>query len=309
MSLIDRVARTVVDTTTRSIALATELGVVAVRGAVSVVPDDLVDQVRRALAEPLQALLDVPGVVQDTPGRALPRQALDTANVMRALVGPEAPDATDAQLVRRRFDELIERSAQVDDDAGLPAFLEVVAQLTPDEARILRLLDDQGPVPVVDLEAVSIVGRGTRSVLARQTMVGDRAGCAHPEEVDTYLANLARLGIVAFRDEEIEGHPDYQLVMGTEAYRAASRRYRDDRLWRARGRRGSLRLTPFGARFLAVCTGQAPASRLDTDRTTTARPRTAAPAGPATGPTTGLEDDGPAVSVRAGRRAPSERLP
>ena len=269
MTLFDRVTRTVADTTARGLALATEVSAIAVRGALGAVPPEVVEQLRRALAEPLQALLDIPGVVQETTGLPIPRQALDTANVMRTLVAPDAEDATDAELVRRRFDELIERSTHVGDDAGLPAFLEVVAQLTPDEARILRWLGDTGPAPVVDLEAVSIVGRGSRTVLPRQTMVADRAGCAHPEDVDTYLANLERLGIVEFRDEDLEGHDDYQLVVGTAAYRDAARQYRDDRLWRARGQRRSVHLTPFGRRFLAICTGRPPTPPAPDGRTTT----------------------------------------
>ncbi len=272
MTLFDRLTRTVTETTAKGLALATEVSVVAVRGALGVVPPEVVEQLRRSLAEPLQALLDIPGVVQQTTGLPIPRQALDTANVMRTLVAPDVDDASDAELVRRRFEELIERSTRVGEDAGLPAFLEVVAQLTPDEARILRLLGDTGPAPVVDLEAVSIVGRGTRTVLPRQSMVAERAGCAHPEDVDTYLANLERLGIVAYRDDELEGHEDYQLIIGTEAYRTAARAYRDDRMWRARGQRRSLHLTAFGHRFLGVCTGRPPTpSRPDGRTTTSAR--------------------------------------
>ena len=269
MTLFDRLTRTVADATARSLALATEVSTMAVRGALGAVPPEVVEQLRQALAEPLQVLLDIPGVVQETTGLPIPRQALDTANVMRTLVAPDAEDASDSELVRRRFDELLERSTQVGDDAGLPAFLEVVAQLTPDEARILRLLGDTGPAPVIDLEAVSIVGRGSRTLLARQTMVADRAGCSHPEDVDTYLANLARLGIVEFTDDDLEGHDDYQLIVGTEAYRTAARRYRDDRLWRARGQRGAVRLTAFGQRFLSVCTGRPPATPPPDARTTT----------------------------------------
>ena len=269
MTLLDRLTRTVTDTTARGLALATEVSVVAVRGALGVVPPEVVEQLRRSLAEPLQALLDIPGVVQETTGLPIPRQALDTAHVMRTLVAPDVDDATDAELVRRRFDELIERSTRVGEDAGLPAFLEVVAQLTPDEARILRLLGDTGPAPVVDLEAVSIVGRGTRTVLPRQTMVAERAGCAHPDDADTYLANLERLGIVEYRDDELEGDEDYQLIIGTQAYRAAARAYRDDRLWRARGQRRSLHLTAFGRRFLTICTGRPPSPSPSHRRTTT----------------------------------------
>ena len=65
------------------------------------------EQLRQALAEPLQVLLDIPGVVQETTGLPIPRQALDTANVMRNLVAPDVEDASDADLVRRRFDELL----------------------------------------------------------------------------------------------------------------------------------------------------------------------------------------------------------
>lgn len=269
MTLFDRLTRTVADTTAKGLSLATEVSAIAVRGALGAVPPEVVEQLRRSVAEPLQALLDIPGVVRETTGLPIPRQALDTANVMRTLVAPDAEDASDAELVRRRFDELIERSTHVGDDAGLPAFLEVVAQLTPDEARILRLLGDTGPAPVVDLEAISIVGRGTRTVLPRQAIVADRAGCAHPEDADTYLANLERLGLLEYRDDELEGHDDYQLIIGTEPYRAAARAYRDDRLWRARGQRRSLHLTPFGSRFLGVCTGRPPAPPRPDARTTT----------------------------------------
>lgn len=296
MSLFERVTRTVIETTARGIALATDASTIALRGAAAVMPPEVVDQVRRAIAEPLQALLDIPGAVQQTTGLPIPRQALDTANVMRTLVAPDADDATDADLVRRRFDELIERSTHVGDDAGLPAFLEVVAQLTPDEARILRLLADEGPAPAVDLEAVSLVGRGSRTVLAHQTMVADRAGCIAPEEVATYLANLQRLGIVEHRDDELEGHADYQLIVGTPDYRAAARRYREDRLWRARARRGSLHLSAFGTHFVAVCMGR-PADTVLPVGSTSARSRPTPPssedeAGVAPSPTT-VRTDGP----------------
>lgn len=257
MSLFGRVTRMSLEATARGVALATEVSGLALRSVGSTVPPELLERLRHALAEPLEALLDLPETVHTTTGLPVPRPAMDTANVMRTLLAPDE-DATDADLVRRRFSDLLDRSTRVDDDAGLPAFLEVVAQLTPDEARLLRWLSDHGPAPVVDLEAVSLVGRGTRSVLTGQTIVGDRAGCARPENVDVYLANLERLGIVEFTDEALDDHPDYQLVEGTEAYRAHARRYREDRLWRPRARHRSLRLTPFGVRFLAIC--GAPAS-------------------------------------------------
>jgi hypothetical protein len=262
MSLFDRVLRTAIDTTARGIALATEVSGIAMRGAVGAISPEVAEQLRRALAEPLNALFEIPGAVHQTTGLPIPQQALDTANVFRALVAPDVEDATDGELVRRR-----------NDDPGMPAFLEIVTQLTPDEARILRHLADTGPAPVMDLEAVSLVGRGTRLLLAHQTMAAERAGCATPAQVDAYLANLVRLGILEYRDEELEGHHDYQLIVGTEPYRAAARRYREDRLWRARGRRGSIHFTTFGVQFVTTGLGRPPAQPGPTQTGTSARSR------------------------------------
>lgn len=276
MSLLGRVAQLSVEATARSVALATEVSGLALRGVSSSLPPELLERLRSTLAQPLEALLDLPEAVHTTTGLPVPRQALDTANVMRTLVAPDE-DASDADLVRRRFTDLLDRSTRVDDDAGLPAFLEVVAQLTPDEARILRWLSDRGPAPVVDLEAVSLVGRGTREVLTGQTLVAERAGCAAPEDVDVYLANLERLGILEFTGDDLGDHPDYQLVEGTATFRAAARQYREDRLWRPRSRYGRLQLTAFGRRFLAVCGAPtSPDARLrDRPDTTSARGRDA----------------------------------
>jgi hypothetical protein len=242
------------DLTSRSVTTLTRLGTDVVRNVVTlpppVTPHGLAAW-REATATYLRELLDIPEALTDG---HLPPQAVDAVNVMRTLMAPEvASDVDDGTLVRERFQRLLERSIDVQDDPGEPAFLDVVAQLTPDEARIVRYLARQAPVAVMDLFAVSLVGRGSRLVLPKQSMVAERAGCVHPEHGDAYLQNLVRLGLIAFTHDEIDDEAEYQLIEGATAYANAGRRLRQDRTVRPKGRRGSIVLTAFGHRFVAIC--------------------------------------------------------
>lgn len=250
------IVKTWFDLTAKSVETVTRLGTDVARTVTSlplpVTPDGLAAW-RHATAAYLRDLLEIPEAM--TNGH-LPPQALDAVNVMRTLVAADPDqDLDDAELVRRRFQELLQRSQDVSDDPGEPAFLDVVAQLTPDEARIVRYIAREEPLPVMDLYAVSVVGRGSRLVLAKQSMVPQRAGCAHPDRGDAYMQNLLRLGLIDFTPNEVDDETEYQLIQGATAYAAATREMRHDRTVRPRARRGSIVLTPFGRRFVDVCLG------------------------------------------------------
>ena len=57
------------------------------------------------------------------------------------------------------------------DDAH-PAYARILAELAPDEARILRLLATEGSQPAVDVRAASLIGVGSQLVGAGLTMIG-----------------------------------------------------------------------------------------------------------------------------------------
>jgi hypothetical protein len=83
-----------------------------------------------------------------------------------------------------------------------PSFAEIIRQLTPDEARVVRLLYTTGGVDV----------SGTWDDLSDRirVMVGEAAGCEHPELIEVYLGNLHRIGFyfgLRMRNQQ-SGHPD-----------------------------------------------------------------------------------------------------
>ena len=155
----------------------------------------------------------------------------------------EAGPAARASL-RERGEELLRRSADVhDDQESHPAYLGILEQLAPDEARILRLLATRGPQAAVDVRAG--LPLASHLVAPGLTMIGAEAGCRYPDRVHPYLNNLNRLGLVWFSRETLEDPLPYQVLEAqpevTEAMSAAGRL--------GRTVRRSINLTPFGEDF------------------------------------------------------------
>lgn len=158
-------------------------------------------------------------------------------------------EPADVEELRRRGAELLRKSADVNYDVEAhPAYVRILASLTPDEARILRVLDDDGPQPAVDVRSVSAVPNNSELVEAGLTMIGELAGCRHVERTQQYLNNLFRLGLVWFSSESLRDPGAYQVL---EAQPDVTRAM--DRTKRAKTVRRSIHLTPFGTDFVATC--------------------------------------------------------
>ncbi len=167
-----------------------------------------------------------------------------------------APDATEAEWeearksLRERGEELLRRSADVNFNEGAhPAYMRILEDLAPDEARILRLLVEQGPQPSVDVRSGLLPLKSTSELVAAGlNMIGPEAGCRHLDDVPAYLNNLFRLGLIWFSSEPLpdplryqvlEAQPDVDAAMGAAGHTRTVRR--------------SIHLTPFGRDFCELC--------------------------------------------------------
>ena len=92
-----------------------------------------------------------------------------------------------------------------------PAYERILGELTPDEARILRFLSNEGPQPTVDVRTNRPLGIGSELIEAGLSMIGRQAGVRHMARTNAYLNNLFRLGLVWFSREEVEPSR-YQVV-------------------------------------------------------------------------------------------------
>ncbi|HEY1237563.1 MAG TPA: DUF4393 domain-containing protein [Solirubrobacterales bacterium] len=152
--------------------------------------------------------------------------------------------------LRERGAELLRRSADVNlEEDSHPAYTRILEDLAPDEARILRLLYDEGAQPSVDVRSGVLPLQSTSELVAAGlNMIGQEAGCRHLDDVPAYLNNLFRLGLIWFSRERLpemrgyqvlEAQPEVAEALGSVAHTRTVRR--------------SINLTPFGRDFCELC--------------------------------------------------------
>jgi hypothetical protein len=166
---------------------------------------------------------------------------------------PEWRDTTSAAALRRRGEELLRLSADVNyEEDSHPAYARILDVMAPDEARILRLLMERGAQPSVDVRSGGPLGVGvvaTEMVAPGLNMIGAEAGCRHVDRVPAYLNNLYRLGLIWFSREQVGDHLRYQVLEAQPEVVGAL----DEAGRGARTTRRSIHLTPFGADFCDLC--------------------------------------------------------
>lgn len=164
-----------------------------------------------------------------------------------------------ARELRARGADLLYDAADVwyEDDAH-PAYVRILDELSPDEARILRLFSAEGPQPALDVRTHRPLGVGSELVSGGLSMIGLQAGVRHPERTRAHLNNLHRLGLVWFSHEEVADPGRYQVVeVQPDVLEVLKRAGRSPRIVRR-----SIHLTPFGEDFCDVClpVGETPES-------------------------------------------------
>jgi len=94
-----------------------------------------------------------------------------------------------------------------------PAFVEIIRQLTPDEARVIEVFVNQGALPLISVNAYSDDGNTLIAVLRHFSLIGKQANCVCPELIPSYLDNLSRLGIVEILSGRLQTPGIYESLM------------------------------------------------------------------------------------------------
>lgn len=250
LSAVPGVARVAAATGVRAVSWSLTAGIAATRAVV-----------RRSMSgeSPATVMQNLAVDLRSTAWRALGVE--DTADDHGVPESIAPINATTDEL-RMRGDDLLRRSNDVHiaEDTH-PAYARILAELTPDEARILRYLYLNGPQPSVDVRTNRPLGIGSELVGSGLNMIAEHAGCRNLERIPQYLTNLGRLGLIEFSKDQVTNPQRYQLVEAqpkvTEAVKKAGR-------W-ARTIRRSIHLNTFGEDFCRACLpvhGAPPAGQL-----------------------------------------------
>jgi hypothetical protein len=77
-----------------------------------------------------------------------------------------------------------------------PGFVDMIKNMSPDEARIMKFLATSGSQPLVNVKATQKEGGGFQIVHRHLSLIGIKAQCDHVPLAATYLDNLVRLGLI-----------------------------------------------------------------------------------------------------------------
>lgn len=80
-----------------------------------------------------------------------------------------------------------------------PGFVEIIKQLSPDEAKILKYINSHKTIPTITLRYENDDGGGI-DIINNFSDIGEKSGCEIPQDIAKYFDNLVRLGLIISAD-------------------------------------------------------------------------------------------------------------
>lgn len=139
-------------------------------------------------------------------------------------------------------------------DGAHPSFAEVIRQLSPDEAKIIKALPPFGLYePVLDVDIVIPGKSGKMTHYGNASVIGHEAKCQSPKNTPLYISNLCRLGVAEMPACSLVDEARYDKIFLSSAYREIIEGI--PKAYQIETSRKCFGLTGYGAKFREVCMG------------------------------------------------------
>ena len=136
-----------------------------------------------------------------------------------------------------------------------PAFVEIIKQLCPDEAKVMKEVYKKHSVPTLSVRKENKSYEGI-CIISGFSNIGYIANCEHPYEIIKYFDNLIRLGVIEKAPylseitniklyEELINHPFIKGLISTIKI--------DNEFTSIAYEKSYIRITDFGKSFCSIC--------------------------------------------------------
>lgn len=162
------------------------------------------------------------------------------------------------------YANLLAASMDKDTASGAhPAFVEIIRQLTPDEAKLVGLFVLDSPRPVITVgwkyKNYTKEQSGGQSVLTNFSLLGQFVGAEFPELTPTYINNLCRLGLAEVPvGVEYTSPGVYDEVENSAEILALKAKIELDPTRSYASKRLAFMVTPLGKQFAEICVQRKP---------------------------------------------------
>lgn len=155
--------------------------------------------------------------------------------------------------LREMYANLLAASMNTDTKWSVhPGFVDIIRQLTPDEAKLLKYLSKHTHQPVIDVRQKLANNVGYLELVRRFTNIAEEV-CDNPDGIYSYLDNLERLKLIEFhvgvyltKSElyaPLENHPSIQRLMAKPLSEGDKMEIK----------KGKFDVSAFGNEFIKIC--------------------------------------------------------
>ncbi len=128
-----------------------------------------------------------------------------------------------------------------------PSFVTIIRDMSPDEAKVMRLFATRLNFPVVDVRRIDPRAVNQFDLAIRNfSLIGREAACTYPELILSYQDNLCRLGLLEIPSGEFLTEPGIYEPLENDADLQGLRQEGLSLL-------GHIRRTTFGGQFCQAC--------------------------------------------------------
>ena len=154
-----------------------------------------------------------------------------------------------ANIIATSMDKLVKNNVH-------PGFVEIVKQITSDEAKVLKLVSQKGSVPTLSLR-YEMNDRGGVTVIRDFSDIGEVAGCENPENISEYFDNLERLGLI-INAEGMSSFTDKSRYEPLKQHRfilpyATEQKAKENGYDKTKFEESLVRISSYGKKFCSVC--------------------------------------------------------
>jgi hypothetical protein len=135
-----------------------------------------------------------------------------------------------------------------------PSFVDIIKELTPDEAKILTVLARKDSVPIVNIKLILTNGGGYFVTHRNVTTLGVDAGCQHPLLTSNYLGNLDRLGLIDIPfGVRIKDDKAYEVILENPQVKAIIEGKSHEGTTKCEAEKRKVEVTDYGKQFIRAC--------------------------------------------------------
>lgn len=134
-----------------------------------------------------------------------------------------------------------------------PSFVEIIKQMTPDEARLMKYFSTEELLPLISVRAELVEGSGGRDMAHNLSLFGKDANCEHEHLTPSYIDNLSRLGLISTPDKFYTDAEVYEELENYPSVLELKNQIDSEEGQRSSNRRGLVQITHLGRQFIKAC--------------------------------------------------------